>query len=361
MFSRKMQNLTPYVPGEQPQDRTYIKLNTNENPYPPSPRIKTFLNEFACDSLRLYPDPLSNDLRNQIAAKYGVRQDQTFVGNGSDEVLAFAFYAFFDSGDGDLLFPRFSYSFYPVYCDFFGIRYHKINLNSDFSIDVHRFTDAGESCGIIFPNPNAPTGILLSLDKIVKLLDDFPSDRVVVIDEAYIDFGGESAVGLIDTYSNLLIVRTFSKSMSLAGVRLGFAMGAAPLISALFSVKDSFNSYPVNILTQKIGAVAITDDAWLQSATAKIIAGREILTFKLEKSGWNVLPSGANFIMAGKNGFSGKEIYHRLKEVGILVRYFDIDGLKDFVRITIGTDDELKILLNEIEKCFGNLVFPAKL
>ena len=349
-----MQKLTPYIPGEQPQDRTYIKLNTNENPYPPSPRLKAFLNEFACDALRLYPDPLSNDLRKQIADKYGVCQDQTFVGNGSDEVLAFAFYAFFDSSDGNLLFPRFSYSFYPVYCGFFGIRYHKINLNSDFSIDVRQFTDAGESCGIIFPNPNAPTGILLSLDQIVKLLDNYPSDRVVVIDEAYIDFGGASAVSLIDTYSNLLIVRTFSKSMCLAGVRLGFAMGAAPLIGALFSVKDSFNSYPVSILTQKIGTIAMADDAWLQSTTAKIIAGREFLASELQKSGWNVLPSGANFIMAGKNGFSGKEIYLQLKTAGILVRYFDIDGLKDFVRITIGTDDELKILLNQIEKSFGN-------
>jgi len=354
MFSKRMQNLTPYIPGEQPQDRTYIKLNTNENPYPPSPRIKTFLNEFACDALRLYPDPMSDDLRNQIADKYGIRQDQTFVGNGSDEVLAFAFYAFFDSNNGDLLFPRFSYSFYPVYCDFFGIRYQKINLNSDFSIDVCHFTDAGESCGIIFPNPNAPTGILLSLKKIIELLDNYPSDRVVIIDEAYIDFGGESAVGLIDTYPNLLVVRTFSKSMCLAGVRLGFAMGAAPLINALFSVKDSFNSYPVNMLTQKIGALALADDAWMQSTTAKIIAGREILTFELQKSGWNVLHSGANFIMAGKNGFSGKEIYLQLKDKGILVRYFDIDGLKDFVRITIGTDGELKILLNEIEKSFGN-------
>ncbi len=348
MFSRRMQNLTPYVPGEQPRDRSYIKLNTNENPYPPSPQIRAFLNEFDFDALKRYPDPLSNDLRNQIAAKYGVRPEQTFVGNGSDEVLAFAFYAFFDSHDGNLLFPRFSYSFYPVYCDFFGIRYHKIDLNSDFSIDVCRFSDADESCGIIFPNPNAPTGILLSLDKIVGLLDDYSSDRVVVIDEAYIDFGGASAVNLIDTYSNLLIVRTFSKSMCLAGARLGFAMGAAPLISALFSVKDSFNSYPVNMLTQKIGAIAMSDDAWLQSATAKIIAGREYLTSELRKSGWNVLPSGANFIMAGKIGLSGEEIYLRLKDKGILVRYFDIDGLKDFVRITIGTDDELKILLHKL-------------
>ncbi len=353
MLSRRMQNLTPYVPGEQPQDRTYIKLNTNENPYPPSPRIKTFLDEFAHDALRLYPDPLSHDLRNRIASKYGVRQDQTFVGNGSDEVLAFAFYTFFDSHDGALLFPRFSYSFYPVYCDFFGIRYHKIDLNINFSIDVSRFLDTGESTGIILPNPNAPTGILLCLDKIVKLLDNFPSDRVVVIDEAYIDFGGDSAVSLIDTYSNLLIVRTFSKSMCLAGARLGFAMGSAPLISALFSVKDSFNSYPVSTLTQKIGAIALADDAWLQTTTAKIIAGREHLTSELRKSGWNVLPSGANFIMAGKNGFSGKEIYLQLKDKGILVRYFDIDGLKDFVRITIGTDNEQKILLNEIEEMCG--------
>jgi len=353
MLSARMQNLTPYVPGEQPQDRTYIKLNTNENPYPPSPRIKSWLKEFTCDALRLYPDPLAHELRNQIAIKYGVRPNQVFVGNGSDEVLAFAFYAFFDNQDGDLLFPRFSYSFYPVYCDFFGIRYQKIELNSDFFIDVNRFTDGAESCGVIFPNPNAPTGILLPIDQIVKLLENYPSDRVIVIDEAYIDFGGESAVGLIDTYANLLIVRTYSKSMCLAGVRLGFALGDPALISALFSVKDSFNSYPVNLLTQKIGAIAIADDTWLQSVTAKIIAGRELMISFLQKLGWQVLPSGANFIMAGKTGFSGKEIYLRLKKKGILVRYFDVDGLKDYVRITIGTGDQLKILFNEIEKCFG--------
>lgn len=354
MFSSRMQNLTPYVPGEQPQDRQYIKLNTNENPYAPSPRIQTFLKDFDLDALRRYPDPLASELRNHIAAKYGVSQDQTFVGNGSDEVLAFAFYAFFDSCHGALLFPRYSYSFYPVYCDFFGIRYQKIDLRADFSIDINRFVEADESSGVIFPNPNAPTGILLELDQIVELLERYPSERVVLIDEAYIDFGGKSAVGLIDAHPNLLVVRTGSKSMGLAGARLGYAMGSAPLISALFSVKDSFNSYPVSTLTQKIGVIALADDDWFNATVDKIMAGRDYLTAELRKRGWNVLPSHANFIMASKPGVSGEKIYLQLKARGVLVRYFDIQGLKDYVRITIGAEDELKRLVDEIQTAFGD-------
>jgi len=214
MLTQRIKRLSPYVPGEQPQDRTYIKLNTNENPYPPTPEIGPFLKSFEIERLRLYPDPLFGPLREAISKRFNIEPSQVFVGNGSDEVLAFAFYAFFDSARGKLFFPEFSYSFYPVYCDFYSIEYRKIPLNESFAIGINNYLGEEASCGIVFPNPNAPTGIVLSLAKITELLERYPEDRVVVIDEAYIDFGGESAVSLIDRFKNLLVIRTFSKSMS---------------------------------------------------------------------------------------------------------------------------------------------------
>ena len=274
------------------------------------------------------------------------------MGNGSDEVLAFAFYAFFDSDRGRLLFPEFSYSFYPVYCDFYGIEYRKIPLNENFTIEINDYLGDGRSCGIVFPNPNAPTGIVLPLEKITDLLERYPNDRVVVIDEAYIDFGGESAVSLIQRFKNLLVIRTFSKSMSLAALRLGFAMGDENLINALFAVKDSFNSYPADLIAQKIGEIAIADAEYYDAVTRKIIESREFLSKALQDLGWNVLPSGANFIFAGKKGLGGETIYRRLKEAGILVRYFNTKGIRDFVRITIGTHEEIKTLIGSIKTLF---------
>jgi len=352
MLAKRIKRLTPYVPGEQPQDRTYIKLNTNENPYPPTPKIGPFLKSFDIERLRLYPDPLFGTLRTAISRRFEIDVNQVFVGNGSDEVLAFAFYAFFDSARGKLIFPEFSYSFYPVYCDFYDISYRKIPLNDNFTIEINDYLGAEPSCGLVFPNPNAPTGILLPLEKVTELLKRYPKDRVVIIDEAYIDFGGESAVSLINRYKNLLVIRTFSKSMSLAALRLGFAMGDQDLISALFAVKDSFNSYPADLIAQKIGEIAIEDTDYYRSITRKIIASRESLSKELQALGWNVLPSGANFIFAGKKGLSGETIYKRLKEEGILVRYFNTRGIRDFVRITIGTDEEIKALVNSIRKLF---------
>ncbi|MBW1863092.1 MAG: histidinol-phosphate transaminase, partial [Deltaproteobacteria bacterium] len=328
MFSERMERLTPYVPGEQPRDRKYLKLNTNENPYPPSLQIEEFFKNFDIERLRLYPDPMFNDLREKIAERYEVKKGHVFVSNGSDEALSFSFYAFFDSRKGKLLFPEFTYSFYPTYCSFYGIEYEKIPLGHNFSVDIDGFLEKRGSCGVIFPNPNAPTGICLPIEKVIYLLENYPQDRAVIIDEAYIDFGGESAVRLIDEHKNLLIMRTFSKSMSLAGLRLGFAIGDKTLIDALFTVKDSFNSYPVDMLAQTIGEIAATDETYYRSITERIISTRDYLTSELKKLGWNVLPSKANFVFAEKKGVPGAEIYLKLKERGILVRYFDIEGIK---------------------------------
>ena len=352
MLAERIKKLRPYVPGEQPQDRKYIKLNTNENPYPPTPRIEPYLKSFDIEKLRLYPDPLFGRLRDAISERYGIHKKQIFVGNGSDEVLAFAFYAFFDSASGKLLFPEFSYSFYPVYCDFYDIEYRKVPLKEDFTIDIEDYLQEDPSCGMVFPNPNAPTGILLSMEKVTEFLKRYPEDRVVVIDEAYIDFGGESAICLIDRFKNLLITRTFSKSMSLAALRLGFAVGDEKLVDALFCVKDSFNSYPADLFAQKIGEIAMKDRDYYAAITEKIIRTRENVSKQLTNMGWDVLPSGANFILAGRKGLTGETIYTRLKENGILVRYFHIDGIKKFVRITIGTDEQMAALLEAVRNLF---------
>ena len=350
MFTERLKNLTPYIPGEQPQDRQYIKLNTNENPYPPSPAVADYLKTVDIENLRRYPDPLFAELRAALADRYGVGANQVFVGNGSDEVLSFMFYAFFDSRQGPLLFPEYTYSFYPVYCDFYAIEFQKVALQGDFSVDLGGFLRAGPSCGLIFPNPNAPTGIGLPLDRIGEFLDSYPRDRVVAVDEAYIDFGGESAVALIDRYPNLIVARTFSKSMSLAGLRLGFALGDPQLIQALYAVKDSFNSYPVDTLTQQAGLRAVHDRAYYDRITKQVIATRDAFAADLDRLGWFRMPSTANFVFAGKQDVSGEQIYRTLKEQGILVRYFNVDGLKNYVRITVGTDDEMAALVAAMEK-----------
>jgi histidinol-phosphate aminotransferase len=347
-----MKRLNPYIPGEQPQDRKYLKLNTNENPYPPSPRIEEFLKDFDIEKLRLYSDPLSVRLREKIAQKYEVKKEQIFVSNGSDEALSFCFYAFFDSTHGPLLFPEFTYSFYPVYCDFYGIAYERIPLDNQFSVNVEEFLKKPKSCGVIFANPNAPTGICLPIENVRELLENYPRENVVLIDEAYIDFGGESAVGLIQDFKNLLIVMTFSKGMSLAGLRLGYVIGHEDLIDALFTVKDSFNSYPADILSQSIGEISISDDTYYRTIREKIISTRDYFGLELEKLGWHVLPSKANFLYTEKKGVPGKEIYLTLKERGILVRHFDIAGIEDFVRITVGTREDMSRFIEEVKELY---------
>jgi len=351
-LSERIKKLRPYVAGEQPQDRNYLKLNTNENPYPPSPQVKEFLESLDPDRLRLYPDPAATKLREKIGDRYGLTKDQVFVGNGSDEALSFCFYAFFDSRNGRLLFPEVTYSFYPVYCDFYGIEYEKISLAGDLTISVEEFTKRKGSCGIVFANPNAPTGTYLPPRDIRSLLENYPREQPVLIDEAYIDFGGESAVSLLRDHKNLLLVRTFSKSLSLAGIRLGFVMAGKKLVDALITVKDSFNSYPVSTLAQRIGEIALSDESYYQTINSKIVSVRESFASNLRTLGWTVLPSKANFVLARKEGVPGKEIYLKLKERGILVRHFDGEKIRDFVRITIGTQKDMHRLLREMRSLF---------
>lgn len=352
MLSQRLTNLTPYVPGEQPQDRTYIKLNTNENPYPPSPRVRALLAATDVEALRRYPDPQFTHLRARIAHRYDVRPEQVFAGNGSDEVLSFIFFAFFDSTiGGPLRFPEHTYSFYPVYCDYYGIAPERIAMAPDFGIDLAPYAD-GDACGVIFANPNAPTGMALPRAAIAAFLERYPNDRVVVVDEAYVDFGAESALPLIHRHANLLVVRTLSKSMSLAGVRLGFAMGSQPLIDALYTTKDAFNSYPLSTLAQQIGAMAMDDAAYYDDITETIVATREKFSADMTVMGWEVLPSAANFVFTRRPATDGRAVYQYLKDNGILVRHFDKPGISDFVRITIGTNEEMAACVAALNRGF---------
>ena len=348
MFAERMNNLTPYVPGEQPQDGEYIKLNTNENPYPPTPKIKKFLSGIDISRLRLYPEPSSIRLREAIAEAENLKPENVFIGNGSDEVLSFVFFGFFDGNNGPLLFPEFTYSFYPVYSGFYDIPYEKIQLQNDFSINIEDYF-RDESTGLILPNPNAPTGIYLELSEIRRLLDNYRSDRLVAVDEAYIAFGGESSAQLINEYENLLVIKTFSKSSSLAGLRLGYALGCKKLIEALTTVKDSFNSYPVDFMAQKCGELAVRDREYYDSIVSRIIITRKNFAKQAGSLGWEVLPSQANFVFCRKPGTSGKDIYQKLRDNKILVRFFDKPGISDFVRITIGTDDDMETLLTAMK------------
>ncbi len=345
MFAKRFFSLDPYVPGEQPKDRPYVKLNANENPYPPSPAVRKAIASFDAAELRLYPDPDANGLRDAIAEMLGggVTRDMLFVGNGSDEILSFVFFALFDSSL-PLCFPEHTYSFYPVYAGYYGIPVRKIPLASDFSIDFGRYLE-GESSGIIFPNPNAPTGIYEEPSRIRALLSRYPGDRAVVVDEAYIDFGGESVIPLLAEFPNLVIVRTFSKSFCFAGARLGFVIANPPVIQALFTTKNSFNHFPVDALTQKIGIASCRDPGYYGSINGEIARTRDLFARELGAAGWQVLPSRANFVFARLPGVPGRDVYEAIKRKGVLVRHFDKDGIRDFVRISIGTAEQMGDLL----------------
>lgn len=345
MFAKRFSDLRPYVPGEQPKDRVYVKLNANENPYPPSPEVQKILREFDTAQLRLYPDPDALDLRRAIARMLGggVTPEMIFTGNGSDEVLSFVFYAFFDS-DAPLHFPEHTYSFYPVYAGYYGIPFRKTRLKKDFSIDAAALLE-GQSSGIIFANPNAPTGIYLPLSEVRGILEKYPSDKAVVVDEAYIDFGGESAIPLLREFKNLVIIRTFSKSFCFAGARLGFVVANPEMIDALFTTKNSFNHFPVDVLTQKIGIASCDDWLYYKKINALIVATREEFAKGLRDAGWDVLPSMTNFVFARKPGRDGKAVYEAIKAKGILVRFFNIPGITDFVRISIGMPEDMRGLL----------------
>ncbi len=345
-WSPIVSTLKPYVPGEQPRMANLVKLNTNESPYGPSQKALEAIRAAASADLRLYPDPLALGLRRAIAERHGVAAEEVFVGNGSDEVLAHAFAALLKH-DEPLLYPDISYSFYPTYAGLFGIDAVEVPLNDAFRIDIADYRRP--SGAIILPNPNAPTGIGLPLAEIERLVADHP-DQPVVIDEAYVDFGGESAIALVPKYENLLVVQTFSKSRALAGLRVGFAIGQRPLIEALERVKDSFNSYPLGRAAQAGAIAAIEDDAWFAETRARIIATREELARELEKRGFEVLPSQANFVFARHPLHAGQLLAAKLRERAVIVRHFAKPRIADFLRITIGTNEECARLIAALDE-----------
>jgi len=352
-WNNRVKNLSPYVPGEQPKDRQFIKLNTNENPYPPSPKVIEAIKNAADDRLRLYPDPECTQFREAIAARYKVKLNQVFAGNGSDEILAFAFGAFFESAGksccekvSPVLFPDITYSFYPVYANLWDIPYKTIPLKEDFSIGAEDYKI--NSGGVILPNPNAPTSIALPLNDILSIAEyQEKQQKVFIVDEAYIAFGNvavfgaESAVPYMDKYPNLLIVHTLSKSASLAGLRAGFAIGNEKLIEGLCRIRDSFNSYTMDRLALAGASAAIEDAAYYDDINKKVIATRERTAKDLRALGFTVLPSSANFLFIKPPQTNGEKVFASLREKGILVRHFKKDRIADYLRVSIGTDDEM--------------------
>nr|WP_314878029.1 histidinol-phosphate transaminase [uncultured Pseudomonas sp.] len=343
-WSPFVKDLVPYVPGEQPKLTRLIKLNTNENPYGPSPKALEAMRGELNDNLRLYPDPNSDRLKQAVAEYYGVSTGQVFVGNGSDEVLAHIFHGLFQHG-APLLFPDVSYSFYPVYCGLYGIAFEQIALDEQFQIRVEDY--AKPNGGIIFPNPNAPTGCLLALEAIEQLLQA-NRDSVVVVDEAYIDFGGETAISLVDRYDNLLVTQTLSKSRSLAGLRVGLAVGHPDLIDALERIKNSFNSYPLDRMAIVGAAVAFEDREYFDETCRQVIESREALVAQLQSKGFEVLPSAANFIFARHPQQDAAELAARLREQGVIVRHFKQARIAQFLRITIGTPQMNQALVDAL-------------
>jgi histidinol-phosphate aminotransferase len=346
-WSKVVDGLTPYVPGEQPRLPNLVKLNTNENPYGPSPRVLEAVRAEVADSLRLYPDPVSEALRTAIAAAHAVSVDQVFVGNGSDEVLGHTFQALLKH-DAPVLFPDITYSFYPVYCRLYGIEYEEVPLDAEFAVSVDDFRRANG--GIVLPNPNAPTGRVLALSEIERLLQAH-ADSPVVIDEAYVDFGGETAVPLVSRYRNLLVTRTLSKSHSLAGLRVGYAIGDTGLIDALNRVKDSFNSYPVDRLAQVGATAAIQDTAHFDRVCRRIIESRERLALDLQGLGFDVVPSATNFLFVRHPDKPGSELAVRLRDRGVIVRHFrNPPRIAPYLRITVGTDEQCDRLVSELKE-----------
>lgn len=345
-WSHVVHQLTPYVPGEQPKVQNLVKLNTNENPYGPSPRVIEALKNEATDALRLYPDPNSDALKAAIAENFNLHSDQIFVGNGSDEVLAHIFHALLKH-DLPLLFPDISYSFYPVYCGLYEINFQTIPLREDFTINTADYLRPNG--GIIFPNPNAPTGIPLPLADIESLLQK-NTQSVVVVDEAYVDFGTESAVSLIHQYPNLLVTHTLSKARSLAGLRVGYAMGHRDLIQALTRVKDSFNSYPIDRFASSGAIAAMQDQAYYAQTCQKVIATKKVLVNAMSEMEFSILPSGANFIFAKHRHIKGGAVTAMLREKNIIVRHFaKPERIQDYVRITIGTDAQNAMLIDALK------------
>ncbi len=345
-WSPRVRDLVPYVPGEQPRLANLVKLNTNENPYPPSPRVVAAIAAAAQNGLQLYPDPASAALRQAIAVHHGLHASQIFAGNGSDEVLAHAFFAFFQQ-DKPLLVPDVTYSFYRVYCQLYGVRAQQVPLDAELQVNIDDYARLPAG-GVVIANPNAPTGSALPLGAITQLLQSQP-DCVVLVDEAYVDFGAESAMSLIDRHPNLLVVHTLSKSRSLAGLRVGFAAGQRHLIGALERVKDSFNSYPLDRLASAGGIAAYEDAAYFEQTRAAVITSRDELTVRLMDLGFDVLPSSANFVFVRHPAHDAALIAAGLRSHGVLVRHFRQARIEQFLRITVGTPQQCQALLRALK------------
>ena len=346
-WEKNVRTVDPYTPGEQPSDKNIIKLNTNENPYGPSDVIKSVIASMDDDYLRRYPDFAATDLVNELAAFHNVSKDKVFVGVGSDDVLAMCFMTFFNS-DKPIIFPDITYSFYPVWAEMLRIPYETIPLKEDFTIDTDEFVKKGSvSGGVVIANPNAPTSILLGKKSIIDIIES-AKDSVVIVDEAYVDFAevGASALDLIDTYDNLIVVRTFSKSRSLAGLRVGYAISNPKMIKYLNDVKYSYNSYTMNYPSIVIGSAVIKDNDYFENVIAKVKNTREWFSYELKNLGFAVLPSSTNFLFASPQDGSAKEIFEAAKKEGILFRYFNQPRINDYLRITIGVDDDMKKVIS---------------
>lgn len=346
LWKENLRKIIPYVPGEQSKEKNIVKLNANENPYPPSPKAIEALKSFNSDRLRFYPNANSTELKEALAEYYNVKIENIFVGNGSDDVLAIAFQSFFNS-DKPIVYPDLTYSFYPVWCDLFGIPYKTYPVDDNFRIIPEDYKE--ENGGVVIPNPNAPTSIGEGLGFVEKIMKYNP-DSVVIIDEAYVDFGGTSSVELTKKYENLLITGTFSKSRSLAGLRIGFAVGSKELISVMEAVKNSYNSYTVDSVSMAMGTASIKDDEYFKSTCKKIIDTRERFTKEMKALGFKVLDSSTNFIFATHSDLSMKDMFEYLKTKNVFIRYFSLPRIDNYTRITIGTDKEMDILLKEIKE-----------
>ncbi len=346
----KLRKITPYVPGEQSKEPDIVKLNANENPYPPSPRVQQALRAFHADGLRLYPDANATQLRTALARHFGLAADQVFLGNGSDDVLALCFQAFF-CADKPIFFPDLTYSFYPVWCSLFHIPYRTIPLDDQFRIRPDDYAPANG--GVVLPNPNAPTGIGEGLDFVRRLLDNNP-DAIVIVDEAYIDFGGTSALPLLDEYENLVIVQTMSKSRSLAGLRVGYALASPALIAVLEAVKNSYNSYTMDSVTLAAATASVEDDAYFRQTCAKVVRTREQTARALQALGFTVLPSLTNFLLVTHPATPAQALFDALRARKIFVRYFHLPRIDNHLRITIGTDEEMDRLLAALRDILAN-------
>lgn len=345
-FLDKLRKIDPYVPGEQPKTASIIKLNANENPYPPAPGVAEVLRTFDTAKLAVYPDANAKALKTAVAERFGLRPAQVFLGNGSDDVLALAFQSFFCSGE-PILYPDITYSFYPVWCDLFRIPYETMPLDEDFCVNVRDYDKPNG--GIVLPNPNAPTGRGVSLDFLEDLLQH-NQDCVVIIDEAYVDFGAQSAVPLLNKYENLLIVQTTSKSRSLAGMRIGYALGSETLISTLEAVKNSYNSYTMDAVALAVGEASIRDEAYFQDTCRKVAATRDRSADELRALGFTVLPSLTNFLFVTHPEKKAPDIFAALREKGIFIRYFKLPRIDNYLRITVGTDEQMDKLLAALKE-----------